>query len=181
MKKPDWKIWIDNKEECKLWLMKYLKTKALIKSFDEARLYLKKTEHNLSLANWLSEKHKDELPKLFGKETFYDWIITMYYYAVYHSALALISKKGYESKSHSASLCFLIYYFYHGEKSLNKEDIEIVAHSLSKEDIEILGFSKEVREKASYNVHESFEEKLAEITKINAVNFINKIKEILAK
>jgi len=39
-------------------------------------------------------------------------------------------------------------------------DIILVANSLNKEDIETLGASKELRERASYDVHELFEKKL---------------------
>ncbi len=181
MKKPDWKIWIEDKKECELWLTNYIGKKILRKSGDESKIYLKKTDHNLNFANWIFEKHKDEIPETFGNETFYDWIINIYYYAIYHSALALISKDGYNSKNHSATLCFLIYHYYHLQKTLGKEDFELVASSLSKEDIEVLGSSKELRERASYNVHELFEKKLAEQIRKSTIDFVNKVKSILEK
>ncbi len=40
MKKPDWKIWINNKDECKLWIDKYIRLGVLRKSADDSRLYL---------------------------------------------------------------------------------------------------------------------------------------------
>src|SRR3989344_8684715 len=110
MKNPDWKHWLNDWKECKQWLEIYLKKDMLRKSADNSRLHLKKCAHNLNLAQWLSSKHSQELPMLFGDETFYDWVIGIYYYAIYHAALALISKEGYASKSHSATLCFLIYH-----------------------------------------------------------------------
>lgn len=179
MRKPDWKRWLKDKGECKLWLDNYIKKEILIKSYDESKLHLKKTNHNLNFANWIIEKHKDEIPKRFEKETFYDWVINIYYYAIYHSALALISNKGYKSKNHSATLCFLIYYCYHTLKELGTEDIELIMNSLNKEDIETLGISKELREKACYDVHELFEQNLAKQTGENATKFINKVRGIL--
>lgn len=179
MKKPSWTIWLNNKKECKSWLDNYFKKRILRKSLAESKLYLKKSNHNLIFANWITEKHENEIPELFGNETFYDWVISMYYYAVYHAALALVSKQGYESKNHSATLCFLIFYNYHLEKSLDEEDVELIASSLNKEDIEIIGTSKELREKASYDVHEIFEKRLAQQAKEQAVGFVNKIKELL--
>ena len=116
MKKPDWKIWMKNKEECKFWLDSYIKKEILKKSKDESRLYLKKTNHNLNLANWLLEKHAGK-SGIFIDDTFYDWVINIYYYAIYHAALALASKQGYSSKNHSATLCFLIYHNYHTKKA----------------------------------------------------------------
>ena len=180
MRKPDWKIWLNNRQECRFWLEKYIKEGILKRKEDESKFYLKKTDHNLNFANWLFEKHRDEIPKFFGKETFYDWIVTVYYYAVYHSAMALVSKEGYTSKSHYATLCFLICHYYHAKKAVEKDDIELVAISLNKEDVETFGISKDLRERASYNVHESFERKLAEYARIKAVDFINKVKLILS-
>ena len=130
----------------------------------------------MNFANWILDKHQNEIPEFFGEETFYDWIINIYYYAIYHSALALISTDGYYSKNHSATLCCIIYYHYHLKKTLIEEDVEIVAKSLDREDIEILGESKELRERASYNVHTTFEKILVEKNKEQAVNFINKVK-----
>ena len=75
MKKPDWKTWMNDKKDCRFWLDDYFKKKILRKSSDESRLHLRKTDHNLNFANWVSEKHKDEIPEIFGNETFYDWIM----------------------------------------------------------------------------------------------------------
>ena len=179
MKKPDWKNWIENLEECKVWLDKYIQTKIIRKSADESNLYLRKVDHNLNLANWIIEKHKDEIPEIFGEETFYDWVINIYYYAVYHSALALMNKEGYMSKNHSATICFLIYYNYHLQKIIDENDVKLIVSSLDKEDIETLGSSKELRERASYDIHEFFEKELANQTQERTLNFINKIKKLL--
>ena len=179
MKRPDWKLWLKDKKECRSWLDSYIKKKILKKVSDESKLHIKRTDHNLTFANWIIEKHKDEIPEVFGEDTFYDWVISIHYYAIYHAALALMSKEGFTSKNHSATLCFLIYHHHHLQNALAKEDVELIASSLEKEDIETLGTSKELREKASYNIHESFEKKLAEDIKEQAVNFANKIKLLL--
>jgi len=178
-KKPDWKEWIKDKKECEEWLDSYIKRKVIIKDTDESKLFLKKANHNLNFANWIVEQHNKEIPAFFGKETFYDWAISIYYYAIYHAALSLISKKGHKSRSHAATLCFLIHDYYHTKKAINKEDVELLAGQLSKEDIETIGTSKETREKASYDVHESFEKELAKTTQKQAVDFVNKIKNII--
>jgi uncharacterized protein (UPF0332 family) len=178
MKKPDWKIWLKDKNECKFWLDSYMKKKIIRKVLDDSKLHIKKTDHNLIFANWIFEKHKDEIPYTL-KDNFYDWIISIYYYAIYHAALALMNKENFTSKNHSATLSFLIYHHYHLQKALEKEDVELIASSLNKEDIEALGFSKELREKACYDVHESFEKKLAEQIKEQTIDFVNKIKIII--
>lgn len=179
MKKPNWKIWLKDKAECKFWLDCYIKKKILKNVGDDSKLHIKRCDHNLIFANWVIEKHKSEIPELFGKDTFYDWVINIYYYAIYHAALALISKEGYASKNHSATLCFLIYHHYHLQSALAKEDVELIASSLDKDDIETIGISKELREKACYDVHELFEQRLAKYTREKAIDFVNKIKELL--
>ena len=179
MRAPDWKTWMKNKQECKKWLENYVHRGILKVSEDDSKLHMKKAEHNLNFANWIKEEHKTQIKEFFNRETFYDWVINIYYYAVYHSALALISKEGYESKNHSATLCFLIYYHFHLSKSVSQEDIHLIASSLNKEEIESVGYSKEMRERAAYNVHESFEEKLANQMQEQTVIFINEIREIL--
>ncbi len=179
MRKPNWRKWLKDKEDCKFWLDRYIGNKVLQKKKDESQLYLRKTDHNLNFANWILEKHQDEIPEVFGDEAFYDWVVSIYYYAIYHAALSLISSDEYSSKNHSATLCFVIYHHYHLKKTLKEEDVELVADSLKKEDIEILGSSKELRERASYNVHEDFEKKLAEESREQAVEFVNKIKSLL--
>ncbi len=179
MKKPDWRIWIKDKKECRSWLIQYIKKGMLRERRDESRLHLGKADHNLNMANWLMEKHDSEIPGLFGEETFYDWVISAYYYAIYHAALSLMSREGYSSKNHSATLCFLIYHHYHEQRALDMEDVEIVAGSLDKQDIDAMGSSKEMRERASYDVHGSFERRLADHVRGQATGFINKIKSLL--
>lgn len=179
MKKPDWKLWLKERKQCKHWLDIYLRKNILKKSSDDSRLHLGRADHNLTFANWIIEKHKDEIPEVFGGDNFYDWAISIYYYAIYHAALALMSKEGYTSKNHSATLAFLIYRHYHSQKALEKEEVELIASSLGREDIETLGASKELREKACYNVHESFERKLAEQIQEQAVDFANKIRMLM--
>jgi uncharacterized protein (UPF0332 family) len=179
MKKPNWKEWMKDKRACKKWLETYIKKDILKKSKDDSMLHLDRSDHNLKFANWIYEKHEEEIPGFFGDERFYDWVITIYYYAIYHSALALVSKEGYKSKNHSATICFLIYHHYHIQQSINHEDVELIVESLTKEEIESVSLSKELREKACYNVHETFEKTLADDAKEKAVNFINKIKIML--
>jgi len=70
-------------------------------------------------------------------------------------------------------------FWYHLQNSINKEDVKLVASSLDREDIEIMGDSKELREKACYDVHKSFEKDLAEGTREGTVDFVNKIKLLL--
>ncbi len=181
MKKPNWKLWLEDGGECKSWLGSYINKGILKRSLDDSKIYLKRVDHNLTFANWIIDKHKDEIPRIFGEDTFYDWVISIYYYGIYHAALALMSREGFTSKNHSATLCFLIYHHCHRQNKLDEEDVQLIASSLERGDIETLGFSKELREKACYDVHEQFERRLVEQIREQAVNFANKIKFLLAR
>ena len=145
--------------------------------------YMSKATHNMDFSNWLLKKHKDEIPELFGKETFYDWVITGYYYAIYHSAMALIATKRLSSKSNSATLAAVILHFYH-EKKIEKKDVEIIAgiaqNYIDEKDIETVVDSKSMRERASYGVGYEFDEALVNTAKSNASRFIEKVQILLA-
>ncbi|MBU5678752.1 MAG: hypothetical protein QXJ96_03270 [Candidatus Aenigmatarchaeota archaeon] len=182
MKRPNWKVWLENRKECKKWNNFYLQKKILRKQSLKPKDYFIKALHNLDFANWIYEKHKNEIKNLFGEQRFFDWVIVIYYYAIYHAALALIASKNLFSKSHLATLNALILYFYH-EKKIEKEDVEIVIESISKvlerEDIETIVETKELRERASYGASYEFEESLVETAKSNAIKFIEKVRSIL--
>jgi uncharacterized protein (UPF0332 family) len=182
MKKPDWKAWLEDTRLCKRWNNLYIKKGILHKQSLKVEDYLKKALHNLDFANWVYEKHKTEIKNLFGEQRFFDWVIVIYYYAIYHAALALVASKNFFSKSHLATLNALILHFYHARK-IKREDVEIVIESISKvlerEDIETIVETKELRERASYEASYEFEESLVEIAKANAIKFIKKVRQIL--
>ena len=168
-KKFDFEIWLEDSEKVKSSFNFYV-AKEIIKSEKEtehlSNSHLKKAEYNLKFINFL-EKNK----------SFYDWIIVGCYYTIYHCALALISKKGYSSKNHLATLCALIK-FYYGK--LDKEDIKLVSESsLEKEEVSYFVYAKEKRETASYEISEEFNKTEAIDLKEKTIQFLNKTREIL--
>lgn len=180
MKKPNWRTWLEDRKECETWHNWYLGKGILRRQRLSPDQHLKKALHNLDFANWIYEKHKDEIKTVFGEQRFFDWVIVIYYYSIYHAALALLASKGLFSKSHFATLNSLVLYFYH-EGKMEEEDVEIMAEtvSLKKEEIEALVETKELRERASYEAGYTFEEGLVETAKKNAVKFIEKTRGIL--
>ena len=177
LKMLKWEKWIENKEQCKEAFDKFLEEGTIKEEEEKENLtksHLKKVDYNLDFINDLLKQKK-----------FYDWAIVGCYYAIYHSSLALLSKKGYSSKSHSATLCSLIHLYYEKPKKeegnkLTKEDIELVAKSsLDKEEVTYFVEAKSKRETASYGISEEFNKKEAENLKLKTVLFANKTKEIL--
>ncbi len=148
----------------------YLKHKILVKQeIDEKEIngHIAKSEHNAE----------------FVKDTFNsgysDWAIVGCYYAAYHTALALILRKGFSSKNHDATLCILIKEYYN--KELSSSDIELLNKVyLNNEDILFYVKSKEEREKASYSSQIIFDKKNVEDLRLKTLEFVSKAKIILA-
>ncbi len=172
-KKFDWQIWLDKPGEVENSFNFYLKKEAINKESEAIFLpvsHLKKAEYNLKFVNFLTDNKR-----------FYDWIIVGCYYIIYHSALALITKKGFSSKNHLATLCALIKFYYVQEKSLTKDEIDLVSKSsLEKEEVSYFTEAKEKRETASYGLSEEFNKIEAEGLLKNTIQFLNKCREILS-
>ena len=171
-----YKIWLESRNECDNNFKLFIKKGIIIKITDRTswtKRYLEKAEHNLDFAALVTDFHKDVI-----KQTFYDWVTIAYYYAVYHAALALIANIGFKSKSHLATLCGIIIHYYHKNKNLDEKYIEIL-RQIEKRNIEQFVETQDLRERASYGVSTDFEKGLALIAKKDAIEFINKTREIL--
>jgi len=170
--KFDWKIWFEDRKTLENSFQFYLKKFLILEEKETeflSKSHLKKAENNLMFVNFLKENKK-----------FYDWIITGCYYTIYHSALALITKKGYSSKNHLATLCSLVKFYFIEERGLTKEDIELVLKSfLEKQEISYFAYAKNRRETASYGIGEEFNKTEAEDLLIKTIEFLNKTREIL--
>ena len=181
-----WESWLNNAKRCEKSFNFYLK-KDLIKIETEkeylSKSHLNKADYNLDFVNYLHEHGH-----------FYDWIIIGCYYAIYRSALALLSAKGYSSKNHTATLCALINFYYSDnyiddkesnenkekEGHLNKEDLNLIAQSsLNKEEVSYFVEARDKRETASYGISEEFTKKEAEELRVKTIEFANKVKKIL--
>ncbi len=145
--------------------------------------YLNRSLNNLEFGNFILSEHNYSIKKKLKGKSFYDWCIIIYYYAVYHSILALISKAGFESKNHLASISALIHIYYHKRNILNKEDIRFIINNLhiQEDEIEFIASSKELREKASYRVDEDFNLLMAKTLQGKTADFVNKVREIFAQ
>lgn len=178
---PKWQIWLNNRKKLDFDYNRYLKEETIRKITVNPRLvkiHLDKSFHNLDFANY-TLKNQDKINKRIYDETYYDWVVIISYYAMYHSATALLYKLGYKSSAHLATICILCKECL--GKTLEKEDIEQLSKifELGEEEIKEIGRAKERRERASYSGSISFEKHLAEMTIDDAIKFINKIADIL--
>lgn len=181
MKNKKWQIWLENKRTLKHDYKKYKRKKIIRKIEPSSRIskiHLNKSFHNLDFANFTLKNQKN-INKRTNEETYFDWIIVISYYSMYHAAIALLFKLGYKADTHLATICVLCKECL--GKTLEKKDIEKLSHTLdlSEEEIKEIGQAKERRVRASYSGSISFEKNLAELTLAEAQKFINKIANIL--
>lgn len=176
-----WQTWIKDKDVCKNSLDNYIKKGVIRSNALPPTLHLKKAEHNFTFANWLIEQHSDTIPETFSNdENFYDWVVTAYYYSIYHMTLALLSTKHLSSKSHAATLCAVIYYFFHKTQALESDDIELLGNYLTADDIGAFSEAKSLRERVCYGVSRTFDTNIAYGAKNNTKKFLKKVKIILS-
>jgi len=172
---------IENKEYCEKIFKHYAKIKVLRETSPAFKKHLNKAISNLEFANFILAEHEHSIKEKLPNRTFYDWCITIYYYSIYHTVLALTAKIGYESKSHLATITAITLFYYHKGNILNKEDIEFIIEKihLEKQEIDLVLDSKKLRERACYGADELFELSQAKRLQEQTADFVNKIRSML--
>lgn len=145
----------------------YLKKNILTRTKSEYEIkgHLEKARHNLL---FLSEI----------KPIFSDWSLVVCYYAVYHSALALILTKHFNSKNHDATICIIIKEFFN--KELTKDEIDLL-NMFDIQDILFYVEAKNKREDANYSTKTNYDKKEVEKIKLKTKLFVNKAEKIIKK
>ncbi len=173
---------------------RYLRKEQLFKEEEHKKLekpFLTKSRKNFSVANLLfkisEQKDIRKLLNLASDFEIYDWVIIVSYYAMYTSALATLSKLGFKSKSHAATITVLEHHYITEEKdrnngkSLEQKDIHklVKAYTISEQLITKLIQTKTRRETAQYDATPSITREMAKTSLDDANEFITKIEEIL--
>lgn len=160
----------------------FIKKEQLVKDITAKNLaepYFKKARSNLITMEILSkvEKHKEILaiPKEHSTE---EWVVVVAYYSMYMAALSLLAKIGFKSKSHIATSAALEEFFVK-KKLLDKSHFENFENvRMRKEEVEMLREIKDRREIAQYSVTKKTTKELAEETKEDAREFVDRVEEI---
>ena len=187
-RQPTWEDWLRDPRVCER-SMRYFERprvsliKMLPKRIAEENVlgHLKKAYHNLDLANKVFEMHDGELRFRYEGENFFDWVITICYYAMYQASLAALAAVRKEGEIHTATVCALIYYYVHKKKRLQEQyliSLDLIGN-LARQDVQKLVEKKEEREKASYDTSFATQKGLAERALTDAREFVAKIREIL--
>ncbi|PLW80044.1 DNA-binding protein [Candidatus Woesearchaeota archaeon] len=140
----------------------YIKKNQLIKISENPELirsYLDKAKHNLDFFT-LNKNQGD----------YNDWLIVILYYVLYICALALLAKKNFMSKNHTATLLFLI-----KEYSIDIDEAKLINElSVSKDDAELYTNLKFDRHNASYSTKILFSDEKIEEYRFKVVEFMQK-------
>ena len=169
---------VSDRKYCMKLFNYYQKRKSLTREKTSCKNHTDKAFTNLDLGNYLLEEHKHSIKELFPKRNYYDWCITIYYYSVYHASLALLSKIGYKSNNHMATISAIALFYCHKSDILRISEINLLIKTVAikEEDINLIIKSKDIRERASYGAGESFSALLAENYREEVSEFVNRIR-----
>src|SRR3990167_3384060 len=94
------------------WCLENAKRMRKIKPNDKlSKEHIEKAKHNLKAADYNVQGHFD------------DWAVSQSYYAMYHSLLAILFKKGFESKNHECTISTVEFLIESKEINLSMEDM----------------------------------------------------------
>jgi len=147
--------------------------------------YLERASKNLDLMSIINQLRTNKeaqkslkLPVDYSND---EWIIITAYYAMYSSALALISSIGYKSDVHTSTI-WAINKFFVEKDLIGKEYLAMLNHAqnqINVDDIKALSKGKEDREIAQYNVTKATTHDIAETSMKNAFAFVNKARNMI--
>jgi uncharacterized protein (UPF0332 family) len=185
---PTWEDWLRSARLCERSMKFFERPKiGVIKTLprriaqENVLGHLRKAYHNLDLANKVFDMHEGKESFRYEGENYFDWVVTICYYAMYQGSLAALAAVRKEGETHAATVCALIYYYVHKRKRLGEEyliSMNVIA-ALAKQDVQKLVEKKEEREKASYDTSFITQKGLAERALTDAREFVAKIREIL--
>lgn len=129
--------------------------------------HIEKSDYNLEFVYFLLKNNQ-----------YFDWAVVGLYYSLYHASLSLLAKKGYTSKDHSATLCFLIKHF----SEFSAQDFHLYSTLLlRKDEITFYTTLKKERQLASYATNQIFTKEYAEELQRKTISYTNKVKMILSQ
>ena len=97
------------------WCLESAKRMRKIKPNDKlSKEHIEKAKHNLKAADYNVQGHFD------------DWAVSQSYYAMYHALLAILFKKGFESKNHECTISTVGFLIETKEINLSIEDMSFI-------------------------------------------------------
>ncbi len=106
---------MSNSKDRLSWCLESEKRMRKIKPNDKlSKEHIEKAKHNLKAADYNVQGHFD------------DWAVSQSYYAMYHTLLAILFKKGFESKNHECTISTVEFLIEVKEISLSMEDMSFI-------------------------------------------------------
>ena len=117
----------------------------------------------------------------FQKTWFSDWSASAAFYCLYHGLLALIAKKGYESRNQSCTFALVESMIEKNEISLTKEDLKEIFDKDVTEDLEHSSKILDIRENMQYSVKTALESEEFNILSKRTKELFDKIRKEIEK
>jgi uncharacterized protein (UPF0332 family) len=141
------------------WCLEKNKRMRMIKPSDKlSKEHIEKAKHNLKAADYNVLGHFD------------DWAVSQSYYAMYHALLAILFKKGFESKNHECTISAVEFLIESKKINLRIEDLYFIrtTEQMTTKDV------KSLREEFQYGTK-------TDINKVLLSEILQKSKAIVEK
>ena len=148
---------MSNSKDRLSWCLESAKRMRKIKPNDKlSKEHIEKAKHNLKAADYNVQGHFD------------DWAVSQSYYAMYHALLAILFKKGFESKNHECTISTVEFLIEAKEINLSMEDMSFIrtTEQMTTKD------AKSLREEFQYGTK-------TDVNKILLTELLKKSKEIV--
>lgn len=124
-------------------------------------------------------KHNYSAMMAFQKAGFSDWSASAAFYCLYHSLLAILSKKGYESRNQNCTFAFVNGLILKGEISLTEKELNEIYNSDITENLEHSDKILDIRENMQYSIKTAMENEEFLALKKRTDELFNKIRGII--
>jgi len=142
---------------------------------DEKRMKIIAPNEILSKEHIEKAKHNLRAADFNLKGEFEDWAVSQSYYAMYHALLAILFKKGFESKNHLCTINTVEYLIDTDEIGLSKEDLAFIktTEQMTNKD------AKSLREEFQYGTKTQVNKKILQELIVKSKEIVEKIEVIL--
>lgn len=138
-------------------------------SMKTAQGYISKAIHNLNAID------------AFHEDGYSDWSASAAFYCLYHCLLALIAKKGFESRNQSCTFALVESMIENNEISLTKEELKEIFDKDTTEDLSHSNKILDIRENMQYSIKTALEEKEFQFLKQRTKFLFDKLRKEVEK
>ena len=144
---------------------------------------LRKIEPSSELINGHIKKaiHNFNAIDLFSKLNYSDWSASAAFYCLYHGLLALIAKKGFESRNQSCTFALIEQMIENKEISITKEELKEIYDKDVTENIEQSNKFLDIRENMQYSIKTALEKQEFKLLKERTKVLFDKLRKEVEK